>query len=143
MAIIDPANVDCIRIFEDGDETTYRFYLNKQAVLGIQQKILTLINSNDAEGVVDVNNYLNSEEYIFEEAVVDVKIENGEIVGVECETEIRYTPTDGDYTEYNVTLKNNIEIKVNSKLEDAEEYKAPSSTGKIVGIGAAKYFILN
>ncbi len=143
MAIIDPANVDCIRIIEDGDETTYRFYLNKQAVLGIQQKILTLINSNDAEGVVDVNNYLNSEEYIFEEAVVEVKIENGEIVGVECETEIRYTPTDGDYTEYNVTLKNNIEIKVNSKLEDAEEYKAPSSTGKIVGIGAAKYFILN
>lgn len=143
MAIIDPANVDCIRIIEDGDETTYRFYLNKQAVLGIQQKILTLINSNDAEGVVDVNNYLNSEEYIFEEAVVEVKIENGEIVGVECETEIRYTPTDGDYTEYNVTLKNSIEIKVNSKLEDAEEYKAPSSTGKIVGIGAAKYFILN
>ena len=142
MAIIDPDCVDCIRVIENGDDITYKIYLNKQAVLGIQDKILALINSNDAEGVVDVNNYMNNEEYIFEDAVIEVKLKNGELSSIVCETEIRYTPTDGEYTEYNVTLKNSIEIKINNKLSDAKEYKAPSSTGKWAGIGAAKYFIL-
>lgn len=142
MAIIDPTTVDCIKVIEKNEEVTYKIYLNKASVLGIQQKILSLINSNDAEGVVDVNNYLNSEEYIFEEAVVEVKLKEDELVSIKCETEIRYVPTDGEYTEYNVALKNTIDIAVNNMLEDAGEYEAPSSTGNIVGIGAAKYYIL-
>ena len=142
MAIIDPTTVDCIKVIEKNEEVTYKIYLNKASVLGIQQKILSLINSNDAEGVVDVNNYLNSEEYIFEEAVVEVKLKEDELVSIKCETEIIYVPTDGEYTEYNVALKNIIDIAVNNKLEDAGEYEAPSSTGNIVGIGAAKYYIL-
>ena len=142
MAIIDPSTVDCIKVITNGDEVTYKIYLNKTAVLGIQQKILAMINSNDAEGVVDVNNYLNSEEYIFEEAIIEVKLKNGQLTSIKCETEIRYVPTGGDYTEYNVTLKNTIEININNKLTNAESYQAPSSTGTIVGIGAAKYFIL-
>ena len=89
-----------------------------------------------------MNNYLNSEEYIFEEAVVEVKLKEDELVSIKCETEIRYVPTDGEYTEYNVALKNIIDIAVNNMLEDAGEYEAPSSTGNIVGIGAAKYYIL-
>ncbi len=142
MTIIDPTTADCIKVIEKNEEITYKIYLNKASVLNIQQKILGLINSNDAAGVVDVNNYLNSEEYIFEEAVVEVKLKNNELVSIKCETEIRYTPTGGDYTEYNVALKNTINITVNNKLENAEEYKAPSSTGTLLGIGAAKYYIL-
>jgi hypothetical protein len=142
MAIIDSTMVDCIKVIETNEEITYKIYLNKASVLSIQQKILELINSNDADGVVDVNNYLNSEEYIFEEAVVEVKLKNDELVSIKCETEIRYTPTGGEYTEYNVALKNTIDIAVNNKLEDAQEYEAPSSTGNVLGIGAAKYYIL-
>ena len=142
MAVVDPDHVDCIRVDEDGDEVTYKIYLNKQAVLSIQEKIITLINSNDAEGVVDVENYMNSEDYTFEEAVVEVKYENGALTSIVCETEIRYTPTGGEYTAYNATLKNTIEIEINNKLEDAQDYEAPSSTGTLFGIGASKYFVL-
>lgn len=142
MAIINPAHVDCIKIVQDGDKTTYRIYLSKASVIAIQQKILDIVNSNDAEGVVDVNNYLNSTDYIFEEAVVEVTVKNGALAAIKCETEIRYTPTGGDYTEYVATLKNTIELEINKKLDDAQEYTAPDSKGVLVGIGAAKYYIL-
>lgn len=143
MAILNADYVDCIKVIEKNDEVTYKVYLNKQAVLGIQEKILDLINSNDAEGVVDVNNYLNSSDYMFEEAVVEIKMEDGVLTEIKCETEIRYTPTGGEYTDYNVTLKNTIEIDINGDLEDAEDYTAPASaTGNFRGLEAAKYYIL-
>ena len=142
MALINSASVDCIKVIEKGDNVTYKVYLNKQSVLDIQKKIADIINSNDAEGVVDVNNYLNNEDYIFEEAVVEVVYKSGVLSSIKCETEIRYNPVGGEYTEYNVALKNTIEIEINNKLSAAEDYKAPSSTGTLVGIGAAKYFIL-
>lgn len=141
MAIINAENVDCIKIEEKGDKTTYKIYLNKASVLEIQKKILDTINSNNAEGVVKVNNYLNENEYFFEEAIIEVTYKSGVLTSIKCETEIRYNPTGGEYTEYNVALKNTIEIEINKELDDAEEYTAPTSTGKIVGIGAAKYYI--
>lgn len=142
MALINPANVDCIKRIENGTKTTYRFHLNKAAVLDIQNKILTLINSNDAEDVVEVNNYFNAEDYIFEDATVEIVLENGVLTTVVCKTETHYTPTGGDYTEYNATLKNTIEIKINNKLSDAQDYTAPSSTGIVIGIGSFVYYIL-
>lgn len=142
MAVFDADSVDCIRVEEKGKETVYKIYLNKASVLGIQKKIVDLINSNDAAGVLDVDNYLNTSNYIFEEALVEVKFENGALRSIECETEIHYTPVGGEYTDYNVTLVNEIVIEINENLEDAEDYKAPSSTGTLLGIGAAKYYIL-
>lgn len=142
MALINSANVDCIRIIEEDNETTYKVYLNKASVLGIQQKILNIINSNDAEGVLDVNNYFNTSEYVFEEAIIEVKFVDGKLTLINCETQVRYNPIGGEYTEYNVELKNSIKLEINKNLDKAIEYKAPSSTGKIVGIGAAKYYVL-
>lgn len=141
MAIINAEYVDCIKVVEKKDETIYKIYLNKKSVLAIQQKILNTINSNNAEGVIKVNNYLNEDNYIFEEAVIEVTYKNNILTSIKCETEIRYNPTGGEYTEYNVALKNIIEIEINKELDDAGEYVAPTSTGKWLGIGAAKYYI--
>jgi hypothetical protein len=143
MAKINAADVDCIKLVEKDGETVYKVYLNKSAAKSIQKSIIDIINSNDAEGVVDVTNYMDLEEYVFEEAVVEVKYLNGELVSIECETEVNYTPIGGDYTEYNVTLKNSISLEINAELEKAEEYKAPTSTGKLAGIGASKYYLVD
>jgi len=142
MALTNALQVDCIQIITASDKTTYKINLNKQAAVSIQQQILEIINSNDADGVADVNNYFNLEEYIFEEAVVEIVLKNGKLSSIKCNTEVRYVPTDGEYTEYNVTLKNTIELNINNKLNNAQQYTAPTSTGTIVGIGAAKYYIL-
>lgn len=141
MALINAIQVDCIQVVTESSKTTYKINLNKQASASIQQKILEIINSNDAEGVVDTNNYFNLEEYIFEEAVVEIVVKNGKLSSVKCNTEVRYVPTGGEYTEYNVTLKNTIELRINDNLDKAQEYTAPSSIGTIAGIGAAKYYI--
>ncbi len=144
LAMINANNVDCIRKIAKGTETTYKVYLNKTAAVETQRKILEIINSNDAEGVGDVNNYFNSD-CILEDAIVEIVMENGKIKTLMCETEIRYVPTDGDYTEYTVTLNNLIKVKVNEKLDDALDYEAPekvSSLGGLGGLVSAKYYVL-
>ena len=128
-------SVDCIRKETEGDNTVYRVYLGRNATLGVQSKILDIINSNEGEGVVDVNNYFNANAYTVNEAEVVVEMKNGEIVGIDCKTELCYEPTAGEYTEYNITLTNTIELKVNEKLEDAQEYEAPEKLEeKILGV---------
>ena len=79
---------------------------------------------------------------MFEEAIIEVKFVDGKLTLINCETQVRYNPIGGEYTEYNVELKNSIKLEIYKKLDKAIEYKAPSSTGKIVGIGAAKYYVL-
>ena len=95
----------------------------------MQNKILEIINSNDAEGVLDVNNYFNSD-YIVEEAEIVIEMKDGKLVGMECLTELKYCPTGGDYTEYNITLTNTIEFVINDRLNKALDYEAP---GKVDG----------
>ena len=141
MTIIESANVDCVKVIEDGDDVAYKIYLNKHSVIGIQQKILNIINSNNADGVVKVNNHLNTEEYFLENAVIEVKYEKNQLALIKCETDIRYIPIGGEYTEYNVALKNTIEIIINKSIENARNYTAPNSTGTVLGIGSFTYYI--
>jgi hypothetical protein len=118
-------NIDCIKLNKEGEVETYTLYLNKQGATSLQDIIVDLINSNDAEGVVDVNNYLNSD-YLMKEAEIVVTLENGVLKSVECLTEFKYAPTGGEFTEYNVTLTNKLSFFINQNLEKAEKYEAPS-----------------
>ena len=141
-------NVDCIRKEIDENNTVYHIYLGKNATLNMQDKILEIINSNEGEGVVDVNNYFNSTAYTINEAEVVIEIKNGEISSIDCKTELCYEPTAGEYTEYNVTLTNTIELKINKKIEDAQEYEAPEKLEEKLfgvikgGLMFMSYFIL-
>ena len=118
-------NIDCIKLNKEGEVETYTLYLNKQGATSLQDIIVDLINSNDAEGVVDVNNYLNSD-YLMKEAEIVVTLENGVLKSVECLTEFKYAPTGGEFTEYNVTLTNKLSFFINKNLKKAEKYEAPS-----------------
>lgn len=123
--VLQSANeVDCIKKVSKGSLTTYTFYLNKAGATDLQNKMIGLINSNEAEGVVDVNNYLNPS-YIVEDAEIVVVLENGEIKSVNCLTELKYQPTGGEFTEYNITLTNKVELSFNQNIEKAKKYEAP------------------
>ena len=113
------ANMDCVRV-----ET-------ENGTISVQNTILNMINSNDATGVVDVNNYFNTD-YIVKEAEIIVEFVDGKITNVECLTELKYCPTGGEYTEYNITLTNTIELKINDKLSTAEKYEAPGKADGLI-----------
>ena len=117
-------NIDCLKTVKSGTTETYTLYLNKKGTSALQDTIVDLINSNEAEGVVDVNNYLASE-YMIKNAEIVVVIENGTLKTVECLTELKYPPTGGEFTEYNVTLTNKISFAINENIDKAEKYKAP------------------
>ena len=125
------ANIDCVRVETDGTNKTYSFYLNKNGTISVQNTILEMINSNDAEGVLDVNNYFNSE-YTVKEAEIVVEFADGKISEIKCLTELQYCPTGGEYTEYNITLTNTIELKINDKLSVAEKYESPTKTNGLI-----------
>ncbi len=118
-------NIDCLKKTTDNDKTTYYLYLNKQGTASVQDYILDMVNSNTAVGVTKVENYFNSE-YVVQEAEVVVEVVNGKVTNVKCLTELKYCPVGGEYTEYNITLTNTIELKVNDKLTSAQSYTAPT-----------------
>lgn len=132
------ANVDCIKKVTENTTTTYHIYMNKTATRSLQDTILDLINSNDAEGVVDVNNYFDANANTIRESELIVTMENGQIVDVSCATELVYCPTGGEYTEYNITLTNTLSLKINDKLTTAQEYEAPSKALATLGFGGLK-----
>lgn len=117
-------NIDCIKKVEKDDVTTYTLYIGKSATLAMQDTIIDLINSNEAEGVVDVNNYMNAE-YMIKEAEIVVTMENGVLTEIKALTELKYAPTGGEFTDYNITLTNTLEFLINDKLSKAEKYEAP------------------
>ncbi len=127
-ALQSAANIDCIKKLVDGNKTTYYLYLNNKGMLSVQDYILDMVNSNTATGVTKVENYLD-DTYLVKEAQVVVEVVDGKVSAVECLTELKYCPTAGDYTEYNVTLNNTIALQVNEKLDKAQEYEAPEETG--------------
>ncbi len=124
-ALQTATNIDCIKKVVDGTKTTYSMYLNESGTAHVQDYILDMINSNTATGVTKVENYLNSD-YIVKEAEVVVEVVDGKVATVKCLTELKYCPTGGEYTEYNITLTNTIELKINDKLSAAQKYTAPS-----------------
>ncbi len=123
-ALQTASNIDCIKKVTDGNKTTYYMYLNEAGTASVQDCILDMINSNTAVGVTKVENYFNSD-YIVKEAEVVVEVIDGKVSNVKCLTELKYCPTGGEYTEYNITLTNTIELKANDKLSAAQKYKAP------------------
>ena len=124
-------NVDCIKTVASGDAVTYTLYLNRKGATALQDVIVDLINSNDAEGVVDVNNYL-ADDYLIKEAEIVVTLEKGVLKKMECLTEFKYAPTGGEFTEYNVTLTDKISFTVNENIDKANKYESPSKPDGLI-----------
>lgn len=137
-------NVDCIRKEKDGNKVVYHIYMNTTATLSVQNTICDMINSNEAEGVVNVDNYFDSENNVILDSEMVVEIGEEGIVSIEISTDIRYNPTAGEYTETQVTLTDSIVIAFNKELDEASEYVAPNDTKTTLGsfgLNNAKYYI--
>ncbi len=125
------SEADCIRKVTEGEKTTYTVYLGDNAVIGRSEGIIGILNGEPIEGVVAVENYFNEEEYTIKDAALTVVMESDKISSMELDTEIKYNPTDGEYTDRNVTLNNMLTLKINEELEKAKDYKAPSKADGI------------
>ena len=123
------------------NKTIYNIHVNDETAISIQNKIIEMINSINEDKVADVNNYMNSQVKI-KDAEFIVTYENGAIKDIKIKTDLKYNPTGGEYTDYNITLTNELELLVNDKLSNASDYEAPSSTGSIVGLAAAKFYLV-
>lgn len=148
MIQLNSNNVDCINKKTKDGGTVYYIHLNKTATISVQDTILDLINSNEGEGVIDVNNYFNSSSYTVKEAQIVVEMANSQIKNIECKTELQYEPTGGEYTEYNIVLTNTIKLEVNKNLDKASEYVAPEKLSETIlgiikgGLMFASYYIM-
>lgn len=142
-AKINAKEIDCIMktVGSDGI-TTYSIYMKTDVTLSIKDKITDMINSNNADGVVDVVNYFNAADYMIHDSVMVVAMSNADIKSVSVDTKIKYCPTGGDFTEERITLTNSIKLDINANLDEAMKYKAPKSTNT-PGIGLiASYFYI-
>ena len=128
------SEIDCIKKQTESNKTTYTLYLGKAATQSVQKKIIDMINTNEYDDVIAVNNYFNTEN-ILKDASIKIVLTDGKISSIVCETEICYTPTGGEWTEYNVTLNNKIELKVNDNLKKAQDYTAPTKVKGTLGFG--------
>ena len=102
--------------------------------MSIKDEITEIINSNEAEGVLDVNNYFNNSEYEIKDAEIIIEMKNGKIVNISITTKISYVSTGGEYSGEKVLLTNSIELAVNEKIDDAyinELYKTIKSRYKL------------
>ncbi|MDE7167634.1 MAG: hypothetical protein K2O28_02150 [Clostridia bacterium] len=140
------SEIDCIKKQTSGTTTTYTVNLGKSATQSVQQKIINMINTNAYEDVIEVNNYFNTEN-IVKDAIIKIVLTSGKISSITCETELCYNPIAGDWTEYNITLNNNIELKVNQNLDKAQKYAPPTKVkGNAIGWGKnlndSEYYIL-
>ncbi|MDE6676660.1 MAG: hypothetical protein K2K12_02985 [Clostridia bacterium] len=106
-----------------------------------------MINTNpyDPDDVIPVNNYFNTENVI-KDALIEIVLTSGKITSIKCDTELCYTPTGGEYTEYNITLNNTIELLVNKNLKKAQDYKVPDKVKGTLSWGKnlndSEYYIL-
>ncbi|MGN1096239.1 MAG: hypothetical protein ACI4QU_00135 [Christensenellales bacterium] len=135
--ILNVDEVDCLSKSVANGVTTYQIGIKDSYAISIQEKILEMVNSNDIVGVIKAQNYFNNELYNIINANLTVVMEGGKLVSITIDTEIKYCPTGGEYTESNVTLKNTLELLVNDKLSKAQDYTSPSSTGSVVGLSSA------
>lgn len=139
----DANEIDCIKktIGSDGI-TTYKIYMKTDATLSIKDKITEIINSNNAEGVVDVDNYFNADDYMINDSVMVVAMSGTDIKSVSVDTKIKYCPTGGDFTEERITLTNSIKLDINANLDKATKYKAPKSANTpLTGLIASNFYI--
>ncbi len=135
------SGIDCMKKITENGSTFYYVYLNAVGARDVQNKILGIVNSNDGEGVTKVNNYFDAENNTIRSADIVIEIKDGKIVKVDCSTEIVYNPTAGEYTDYNVNLKNTLTLEVNKKLSDAQKYETPKNALSKLRIGDLEYLL--
>lgn len=140
------SGIDCIKKQVKGSTVTYTVYLGKAAAKSVQEKIVGMINTNSYGDVIQVNNYFNDENVI-NDASIEIVLTDGKLASVVCDTELCYNPIGGEYTEYNITLNNIIELQVNENLTEAQDYEAPDKVkGNAIGWGKnlndSEYYIL-
>ncbi len=119
------SDIDCLKKVTEQSTTTYTFYLNDGIAAQTSKDIVAFLNTNEAEGVVDVENYFNDSAYTVEDASLTVVMNGNTVVSMKLDTEIKYNPTAGDYTENNITLNNELTLSVNQNLKKAQDYGAP------------------
>ena len=124
---------DCLKKTVSGTKTTYEFYFKDAVAAGIPEEVVALLDTNDAEGVLDVENYFDEGNYTVKDATLVVVMDGGEVKSMKIDTEIRYAPVGGEYTENTVTLNDSVTLTVNDKLDKAQGYKAPKKAGGLIG----------
>lgn len=144
--VLDASAVDCIEKTQKNGKTMLDIHINDAKVIALINSIVALINSNPTtdEGVIKAENYLNTSEYSVKDAEFVVTMSNGKVESISFESKLRYSPTDGDYTENNITLKNTLLIKFNEELSKAQGYEAPDKVGTpgLSGLSAGTKYIL-
>ena len=109
----------------------------------MQEQILELINSNEADGAADVNNYFNSSEYSIDGATAEITVSDGKLASANISTELSYYPVGStEYADERVTLKNNVTIGINENLDKASEYEAPEEADTSIFGNASIEYIL-
>lgn len=119
------SQIDCIKKETIDGVTTYQIYLNKQSTVNVSDRICDLINSNEADGVIKVDNYFNDEDYEVVGADMTVTMNGNTLTEISIETNIKYNPTGGDYTDKNIKLTDILTLTINKNLDKAQKYDAP------------------
>ncbi|MGN0789682.1 MAG: hypothetical protein ACI4MY_07055 [Christensenellales bacterium] len=137
-------DIDCIKVSTDEDgTTTYQIFVKDACTYSVQNNILDVINSNDAEGVLDVDNYFNTEENEIYKSSLSIVVKDGKLVSADCTTKIKYYPTAGENPDYRITLTDEVSIVVDEWLSYALDYEAPTKAQQaLTGLSASKYYIL-
>lgn len=134
------SDFECVKTEQKDGSTFYYMYMTKAAATSAQDIILDMINSNEAEGVLDVDNRFDVNDYTVNDALITVELKDGKLVNIACETELRYTPTGGEWEEYSVVLNNTLSLAVNENLQKAQEYVPPElPSGSAVTNMLSKY----
>lgn len=144
---INSSNVDCIEKTEKNGVTTLAVHINDAKALDLIKKIIAMVNSNPTQdaGIIKAENYLDETEYTVQDAEFVVVMSDGKLNSIKFESKIVYTPSSGDYSENNITLKNLLEISFNDELEAAQKYTAPDDCETKLGsygLNNAKFYIL-
>ena len=136
-------DIDCIKKEIKDGKTIYSVYLNKSNTISVKDKICDMINSNDADGVIDVDNYFNNSEYEIDKADMTLEMVEGNLYNISIATELRYNPTGGEHTDSKILLENTLILSINENLDKAQKYKAPEKAeGSILGLESANKYIL-
>ena len=70
-------------------------------------------------------------------------IDGDQLKTIEARTDFKYFPTDGDYTDSNITLTDVLSLSINENLSKASKYEAPNKAEAILGglDGAGNYIL--
>lgn len=143
--LYNASDVDCIYKKTSGNAVTYEIYLKNEATVAVNGKVSDMINSNEAEGVVAVNNYFDNSDYEVKESALTIELSGGVLNKISAETEIKYYPIGGEYSDKRITLTDTLELNVNKNLSDAKQYEAPKNTTTTLGkygLNNSKFYIL-